>query len=151
MKIRGFELVKEDMRKNNVEPILPLRGTKISAGYDFSTPIDITIPPKSKKLIWTDVKSYMQENEVLSIHVRSSIGIKKGLRLANITGIIDADYFSNQDNDGNIGICFVNDTDEEVFLPRGERIAQGIFTPFLVSDNCNSDVDRIGGIGSTSK
>ncbi|MCD3216926.1 dUTP diphosphatase [Clostridium botulinum C] len=149
-KIRGFEVVREDMRKNkNVEIKLPQRGSKISAGYDFSTPIEVTIQPNESKLIWTDVKAYMQEGEVLIIDVRSSIGVKKGLMLSNTVGVIDADYYQNKDNDGNIGISLRNMSDKPVTLEAGERIAQGIFIPFLVADNGNTDKIREGGIGST--
>lgn len=150
MKIRGFESVSDSFKKNQVPTILPQRGTKTSAGYDFSTPVDVTIFPHEKTLIWTDVKAYMQEGEVLTLHVRSSIGIKKGLRLANITGIIDADYFNNPDNEGNIGISLYNDTNGIITLQTGERVAQGIFLPFLVADNGNTDNERVGGIGSTN-
>ena len=151
-KIRGFEVVSDSFRKHkDVEIKLPIRATKISAGYDFSSPISITIQPKSKEIIWTDVKSYMQEGEVLILDVRSSIGIKKGLMLANTIGIVDQDYFSNINNDGNIGICLYNMTDEPVHIEQFERIAQGIFIPFLVSDNGNTDEERTGGIGSTNK
>ena len=151
-KIRGFEVVSDSFRKHkDVEIKLPIRATKISAGYDFSSPISITIQPKSKEVIWTDVKSYMQEGEVLILDVRSSIGIKKGLMLANTIGIVDKDYFSNINNDGNIGICLYNMTDEPVHIEQFERIAQGIFIPFLVSDNGNTDEERTGGIGSTNK
>jgi len=151
-KIRGFEVVSDSFRKHkDVEIKLPIRATKTSAGYDFNSPISITIQPKSKEVIFTDVKSYMQEGEVLILDVRSSIGIKKGLMLANTIGIVDQDYFSNKDNDGNIGICLYNMTDKPVHIEQFERIAQGIFIPFLVSDNGNTDEERTGGIGSTNK
>jgi len=151
-KIRGFEVVSDSFRKHkDVEIKLPIRATKISAGYDFSSPISITIQPKSKEVIWTDVKSYMQKGEVLILDVRSSIGIKKGLMLANTIGVVDMDYFSNINNDGNIGICLYNMTDEPVCIEQFERIAQGIFIPFLVSDNGNTEEERKGGIGSTNK
>jgi len=151
-KIRGFEVVSDSFRKHkDVEIKLPIRATKISAGYDFSSPISITIQPKSKEVIWTDVKSYMQEGEVLILDVRSSIGIKKGLMLANTIGIVDMDYFSNINNDGNIGICLYNMTDKPVCIEQFERIAQGIFIPFLVSDNGNTDEERVGGIGSSGR
>jgi len=100
MRIRGFDFVcdKHSKYKEKVEftemPIilLPNRATKNSAGYDFYSPIDISIPPQTKMTVWTDIKSYMQDGEVLMLYVRSSIGIKKGLTLANGTGVIDADY-----------------------------------------------------------
>lgn len=150
-KIRGFEIVDDIHRKNEDEIILPTRGSKHSAGYDFYTPIPIRLQPNEKKTVWTDVKAYMQEGEVLKMYVRSSIGIKKGIILSNGTGIIDMDYYSNPDNDGNIGICLTNISGKEVYIEANDRIAQGIFIPFLVADNGNTEEERNGGIGSTGK
>lgn len=149
MKMRGFEIVKEEMRKTKGEITLPTRGSKISAGYDFYSPIDIILKPNEKTCIWSDVKAYMQEGEVLLLFVRSSIGIKKGLALSNGTGVIDADYYSNSSNDGNIGIALYNYSDKIVEIKKGERICQGVFVPFLEADNGNTDKKRVGGIGST--
>jgi dUTP pyrophosphatase len=148
-KIRGFELVSNEHRKFT-DVNLPLRGSQYSAGYDFYSNEEYIIQPGEQKVFWTDVKSYMQKGEVLKIFVRSSIGIKKGLKLANQVGVIDSDYFENPQTDGNIGICLWNPTKEEVLIEKGERIAQGIFQTFLESDNCNSLEERKGGIGSTN-
>ena len=149
-KIRGFKIVSDNHRKSQEEITLPTRGTSKSAGYDFYSPIDIEIQPNQKVCIWSDVKAYMQEGEVLLLFVRSSIGIKRGLRLSNSTGVIDSDYFSNEDNDGNIGIALHNYTDNVVTIEKGERVCQGVFIPFLVADNGNTDIERNGGIGSTN-
>jgi len=135
---RGFEEVSVEKRKGTKSAILPQRGTKSAAGYDFSTPLKVRIPAKSKETIWTNIKAYMQDEEVLLVYVRSSIGIKKGLTLANGTGVIDADYYNNENNEGNIGICLVNNTNEDIVLEENERIAQGVFIPYLISDNGNS-------------
>lgn len=147
---RGFEEVSFEQRKGTKNVILPQRGTKSAAGYDFSAPLKVIIPAKSKKTIWSNIKAYMQNEEVLLIYTRSSIGIKKGLTLANGTGVIDADYYNNEDNEGNIGICLVNNNDVDIVLEESERIAQGVFMPYLISDNGNSDVNRTGGIGSST-
>jgi dUTP pyrophosphatase len=153
MKTRGFEIVCDAKRKwpGNIYVQLPKRGTKDSAGYDIITPVNVLLKPGEQQIVWTDVKAYMQQGEVLMLFVRSSIGIKKGVVLANTTGIIDADYYSNPDNDGNIGMCLKNMSNQDVFFNAGERIGQLIFMPFLVSDNCNSDEERTGGVGSTNK
>lgn len=151
MKIRGFESVSDSFKKHNVPTILPQRGTKTSAGYDFYTLEDVDIAPHDQYTIWTDVKAYMQVGEVLIIAVRSSIGINKNLMLANTIGVIDQDYYSNPKNDGNIGICLYNNSNDTVILNAGERIAQGIFLPFLEADNGNTDNERDGGMGSTNK
>ena len=149
-RIRGFEVVKAEHRKNEgVEIQLPTRGSEDSAGYDFYAPHDVVIPANDKALIWTDVKAYMQDGEMLIALVRSSIGIKLGLMFANTVGIIDADYYENPSNDGNIGICLRNLTDKDISISKGERIAQGIFQSFLVADNGNTKKERVGGIGST--
>ena len=105
MKIRGFKIVSDNHRKSQEEITLPTRGTKKSAGYDFYSPINIQIQPNEKVCIWSDVKAYMQEGEVLLLFVRSSIGIKKNLMLCNGTGVIDSTYFNNADNEGNIMCC----------------------------------------------
>ena len=93
----------------------------------------------------------MGDNEVLLLFVRSSIGIKKGLRLSNSTGVIDSDYYSNVSNDGNIGIALHNYTSEVVRIEKGERVCQGVFVPFLTADTGNTDTVRNAGIGSTGK
>ena len=150
-RIRGFELVKEDAIQNKVKCILlPKRSTKNSAGYDFFLPKNVAILPHNTILLWTDVKAYMQEDEVLQLHIRSSIG-KRGIILSNCTGIIDSDYYSNPSNDGNIGIMLRNMSNEIVELMGGEKIMQGIFTKYLIADNDNATEERIGGIGSTGK
>lgn len=92
-RLRGFEEVEQQhLELPQVTTILPVRGDKGSAGYDFySKDEQVIIQPGQSHLFWTDVCAYMQEDEVLLIHVRSSIGIKKGLMLKNTTGIIDAE------------------------------------------------------------
>lgn len=149
-KTRGFEVVESWARHTDGLVLEPVRSTQKSAGYDFFLTEDIVLAPDNQVLVWTDIKAYMLDDEVLELHVRSSIGIKKNLMLANITGIIDADYYSNLNNDGNIGICLRNVGNEIVHLEKGERVAQGIFKKYLVADNCNHDGERLGGIGSTN-
>jgi dUTP pyrophosphatase len=147
-KQRGFEIVPHEYRKHpEVDIILPTRGDDRSAGYDFYLPQPVLITPGNKITIWTDVCSYMQPDEVLMLYVRSSIGIKKGLVLANGTGIIDSSYYPN-----NIGICLYNSSDEKVNLLRGDRIAQGIFMKYLTADNDEVlNKSRKGGFGSSGR
>ena len=150
---RGFKVVKDECRKHpEVEIKLPKRGTKNSAGYDICTPVDILIPSHGfSEPIQTDIKAYMGEDEVLKIYPRSSIGFKKKLMLVNTTGIIDSDYYENPDNDGNIGFAFYNMSDVDVLIKAGERVLQGIFTKYLVTEDDNADEVRTGGTGSTGK
>lgn len=149
MKSRGFEIVSEEFRKND-RAILPLRKTKNSAGYDFMIPYPVVIGPKESIIIWSDIKAYMLPDEVLQIYPRSSSAIKKDIIIKNIVGIVDSDYYSNDSNDGNIGLFLSNIGTETRCLSEGEGIAQGIFVKYLVADNCNSGDTRIGGVGSTN-
>ena len=112
----------------------------------------MVIEPHSSVLIWTNIKAYMADNEVLQLHVRSSVGIKKGLMLKNVTGIVDSDYYGNESNDGNIGLALYNTGDEAVVIQKGNRLVQGIFTKYLTVDNDTFLKDeRTGGIGSSGK
>lgn len=148
MKKRGFEIVKEEMRKHiGVDINLPTRGTSKAMAYDFYSPIDLTIEVGEIGKVWTDVKAYMQDSEALILNVRSSMGGK--VMLANTQGWIDADYFENDSNDGNIGLFLKNIGCEPFIIKAGDRIGQGMFIPFLVADNGNTDNIRGGGFGST--
>ena len=149
MKIRGFEVVKDEKRKTEGKIILPTRGTSKWMAYDFYSNVDITIEPNKIGKIWTDVKAYMGNTECLILNVRSSMGGK--FMLANTQGWIDADYYSNPNNDGNIGIFLKNISDEPITIKKGERVAQGAFFNFLEADNGNTDNERVGGFGSTNK
>ena len=139
--VRGFLKVNEEL-----DTKLPERQTKASAGYDFYVIEDVEIPAYGTVMLPTNVKAYMQEDEVLKLYARSSLAIKRGLILQNTTGIIDSDFFPHE-----IKVALRNTTDKPVTLLKNERCAQGIFLKYLVSDNGNLDNTRDGGIGSTKK
>lgn len=144
--MRKFEIVKDapfDVK-------LPKRSTKNSCGYDFFAPYRFAIAPGETIVVDTYVKAKMPEGEFLKIVGRSSFGVKRALDIA-CSGIIDADYYGNPDNDGNISVAFYNRGKEPQQIEEGERICQGIFIPFHVTDNDDADGERIGGIGSTGK
>ena len=69
--------------------------------------------------------------------------------LVNTTGIIDSDYYENPDNDGNRGFAFYNMSDVDVLIKAGERVLQGIFVNYLITEDDNADEVRTGGTGST--
>ena len=155
-KIRGFEVVS----KKDVKPLsahfeeikIPTRADQGSAGYDFYSCEDARIEVGQQHIFWTNIKAYMQQDEVLQIFPRSSVGVKLGLMLANTVGIIDSTYYENPDNDGNIGIVLKNMGKEPVTILAGDRIAQGVFMKYLVTDNdVAMATERTGGFGSSGK
>ncbi len=152
MKTRGFEIAKgyEDKNIN-----LPVRKTKSSAGYDFEAAEDTVVPKFTNgvkpTLIKTGIKAYMQDDEVLYLFNRSSNPKKKGLVLCNSVGVVDADYYGNTDNDGNIMFAFYNVGEEDITIKKGEAIGQGVFQKYLVVDDDQAEGTRTGGFGSTDK
>ena len=149
-KVRGFEVVENWARKNK-EVIMPLRKTKYSAGYDFLAPYSFDIMPDETVVIVTDIKVYMLPDEYLKIVPRSSLGMKKDTIIKNLVGVIDYDYYNNSSTGGNIKIGLKNIGEEPQYFEKEEGLVQGIFTKYLVADNCNVDEVRKGGIGSTNK
>ena len=143
---RGFEKVSGYEYVN-----LPKRKTKQSAGYDIESAVNVVITPGETKLIPTGLKVYMDENEWLGIHIRSSLAIKYGLILANSVAVIDSDYYNNPDNEGHIMLPIRNVSGMPYTVKKGDRIAQGIFHRYYKVDNDSADGDRTGGIGSTGK
>ena len=149
---RGFKIAK-GFEESGIN--LPVRKTKLSAGYDFEAAEDTVIPAFkpgiAPTLIKTGIKAYMEEDEVLYLYNRSSNPKKKGLILANSVGVIDADYYGNPDNDGHIMFAFFNIKDEDITIKKGEAIGQGVFQKYLTIDNDQAGGERTGGFGSTSK
>ena len=98
-----------------------LEQLNIQQGYDFYSPIDIVIEPNSIKMIWTDIKSQFEADEVLLLCVISGMG-KNGIMLANTLGAIDSDYYSNSGNDGNLGFRLYNFSNENYVIKVGDKI-----------------------------
>ena len=157
---------------------LPYRATKYSAGYDFEVAEDIVIPsafkelkkiatePHSKidlsdmeqltkslgirpTLVPTGIKCKLEDNKYLKLAVRSSLPLKSWLILANGEGLIDADYFGNADNDGEIFFQLINLGPIDIQLHRGDRIGQGVILEYFITEDDHPGGIRTGGLGST--
>ena len=70
------------------DAVLPKRATAYSAGYDFVAPNDFIVHAGGSFVatLKTGIKARMEPDEFLMICIRSSLGIKWGLALANGTG-----------------------------------------------------------------
>lgn len=174
-KIRGFEIVTKYKDK---ELSLPIRATSGSAGYDIAAAENITIPSiwnvlskneglqamevdtvveenkdyLKSRLVPTGIKAYMPENEYLMLVNRSSNPLKNNLSLPNGIGIIDSDYYNNPNNEGEIFVQLINYGLEDYTIEKGDRIAQGIFTPYYTVDQESDNLgNRVGGFGSSGK
>lgn len=131
--------------------ILPKRGTKCSAGYDFFAIEEFTIKPGEVKKVPTGYKMMCGEDEMLMIVVRSSMGFKYNVRMTNQVGIIETDYYNNENNEGHMWVALQNHGEKDYHVKKGEAYAQGIFTKFLtVDDEDKIEGKRKGGFGSTN-
>ena len=133
------------------EYVLPKRATKFSAGYDFFSLCDYVTHPGEVMRIPTGVKVIMNDDEVLCLFVRSSMGFKYNVRLTNQVGIIDKDYFDNPDNEGHMWVSLQNHGNSDFIIHKGDAFCQGVFMKYLVTDDDISTGNRVSGIGSTSK
>lgn len=157
--MRKFEKISEEQFKKDFadfdtkysEIILPVRKTMYSAGYDFYLPFDIMLESNQIIRIPTGIKVQMNEDEFLGIYVRGSIGFKYNIRMCNQVGIVDADYYNNNDNEGHIFIKLQNESEKNVSLKKGDRIVQGIFQKYYIVDDDDAEEKRKGGFGSTNR
>ena len=151
----SFEQFKKDIKddKELYDSIeLPKRSTEKSAGYDIKSMEDGIIKPGEYKRFKTGLKVSMNEDEVLYIYSRSSLGYKYGVTMVNSVGVIDADFYNNIDNEGHFSVCLINHGESDFEVKIGDRIAQGIFMKYLTVDNEEKIMTkRTGGFGSTNK
>ena len=131
---------------------LPQKGSKKAAGYDFFNPEEVTIQPHTVTYVKTGIKALFPDDMVLLLFNRSSNPKKKNLILINGVGVVDADYYNNEDNEGEIAFAFYNISAVPVILQKGEKLGQGMFTNYKdVTNYTEEDVEeRKGGFGSTN-
>ena len=146
--MRKFEIAKGFEDRGVV---LPQRKTAKSAGYDIIalTDEDVFVYPGMSVNLETGVKACMEDDEVMLLFIRSSLGIKQGLTLSNSCAVIDADYYNNPDNDGHFILNIINTGNSVQRIPARSRVAQAVFVKYLTVDDDNATGERIGGIGST--
>jgi dUTP pyrophosphatase len=180
VKKRGFEIVERYQHQNLNLPKRQTKnaaGYDIEAAEDFTlpsiwqfnfikilhvlntakaglTPEQTAAAQQTLKpfLVPTGIKAYMQSDEVLILANRSSGPLKRRLILPNGIGVIDADYYNNPDNEGEIYFQLINYGVSAVHIKKGERLGQGIFVPFLKSDDDQDNGQaRLGGFGSSGR
>ncbi len=151
----SFKQFKKDVsndKKLYESIILPTRSTSNSAGYDIRSIESGIIKPGEAKVFNTGLKVCMNSDEVFYLYIRSSLGYKYNVTMANSVGVIDADYYNNEDNEGHFKVKLINHGDKDFEVKVNDRIAQGVFMKYLTVDEEEKiDNKRKGGIGSTNK
>ena len=152
-KISKETYIKEFGSEVNYDKIeIPTRSTKHSAAYDIRSMDEVTIKPGCDSVIRTGLKVCMNDEEVFYIYSRSSLGYKYNVSLVNSVGVIDSDYYNNIDNEGHFKVKLINNGKKDFNIKIGDRIAQGVFMKYLVTDDEKEiTATRMGGIGSTDR
>ncbi|MBQ0036667.1 MAG: dUTP diphosphatase [Firmicutes bacterium] len=161
MEIAKFEKVSEKQFKQDLSSLIgdvevnyedikmPVRATKGSAGYDFCSPVSVTIKANESLRIPTGIRCKIDEGYVLSLYPRSSLGFKYQMGLLNTVGIIDSDYY-NADNEGHIIVGVINRGNKDLVISKGDRFVQGLFTQYYLAYEEENTNERHGGFGSTN-
>lgn len=131
---------------------LPERGSLAAAGYDLFADVaeEVELLPHATRMIGTGIAMAIPEGYFGGIYARSGLAAKEGLRPANCTGIVDADYR------GEIKVALHNDGENAQKICPGQKIAQLVVQPFLpISFEEVKTLDEtergVGGFGSTGK
>ena len=142
------------IKRLNPQVPLPFYATQGSAAMDLTAVCPnegIVIEPMQRVLIPTGIAVALPSADYVGLlFARSSLGVKKGVALANGVGVIDADYR------GEICVALVNLSNETVVIQNGERIAQLAVMPIArvqieEVDTLDETLRGAGGFGSTGQ
>jgi len=133
---------------------LPAYATPGSAGLDLSACIDapLTIKPGETQLINTGIALHIADPQLAAVILpRSGLGHKHGIVLGNLVGLIDSDY------QGPLMVSCWNRSQQEFTINIGERIAQLVFVPIVLTqfelvddfDTSHRGEDGFGSSGRT--
>ncbi len=131
---------------------LPERGSVSAAGYDLFADVgkETEVPPHETVMIGTGLALAVPEGYFGGIFARSGLSAKEGLRPANCTGVVDADYR------GEVKVALHNDGNNARKILPGQKIAQLVILPFLPvsfveTEQLEETARGAGGFGSTGK
>ena len=129
---------------------VPTRGSEYAAGYDLYAATDepMNILAHTTQLVKTGLAFELPDGYFGAIFARSGLASKKGLRPANCVGVVDSDYR------GEVMVALHNDTDNDVTIDAGERIAQLVLMPYVnmtfeEAEELDNTQRGEGGFGST--
>ena len=138
--------------KIGTEIPLPYYATAGAAALDLHacTEGETVISPNGRVMIPTGIAVAIPEGHVGIMAVRSSMGAKNGINLANGIGVIDSDYR------GELRVTLHNTTDTAYTVQSGDRIAQLMVIPVTcppieVVDELPATERGEGGFGSTGR
>lgn len=129
---------------------MPTRAHDFDGGLDFYAMNDVWLRPQGSEFFDTGVHIAVPRGYVGLVKSRSGLMRKNSI---DTDGTIDADYT------GSIGITLINHSGADVYIKRGDRIAQLVIVPCLLPRTEDFElVDELeetergnGGFGSTGR
>jgi len=142
-----------NVRVSRIDKSLPLPEyqTKGAVAFDFITRETTVIEPKSIALVPGNLVVEIPEGYMLVVASRSSTPRRKNLFIPHGFGIIDNDHCGPEDE---IRVQVYNNSNKEVTVEKGERIAQGLFVRVDKAKLIESDLSHNktrGQFGSTGE
>ena len=129
---------------------MPKRATVGSAGYDICTPYDVDLEPGEEANIPTGLKCKINNGWALFALPKSGLGFKYYTRLANTIGLIDEDYYNNENNEGHMWVKIRNEGSKPLHIDCGKGMCQMVFLPYGITYDDEAEGIREGGFGSTN-
>ena len=128
------------------EARIPTRGSPRSAGYDLYSAVNITLEPRGKVIVTTDLIISVPEGTYGRIAPRSGLAANHSIHVG--AGVVDEDYR------GIIKIILFNHSDIPFLIKEGDRVAQliceKIISPDLLEVTSLGDTERgKNGFGSS--
>jgi len=145
---KSFNPNQVSVQKVESSAILPAYGSNGAAGADLCAVHDAVIPTAQQRIVATGVAISLPPHTGARIEDRSSLATKHMLSV--VGGRIDSDYR------GEILVALYNRGINEVYLQKGERIAQLVIHPiiraeFHAVDSLDQTERGQGGFGSTGR
>lgn len=126
-----------------------------AAGFDFHADLGEKgapqlINPGETVLIGTGLAFAVPKGYEMQIRARSSMALKKGLKVQNSPGTVDSDYR------GEVHVMLHNNSGQLQMVSHGDRIGQGLIkevppVEFEVVEELDETARGAGGYGSTGK
>jgi deoxyuridine 5'-triphosphate nucleotidohydrolase len=126
------------VKRLSAHAILPVRGSKLAAGYDLAAAHDKLIPAHGKGLVMTDLAISLTPGTYGRVAPRSGLAANKFIDTG--AGVIDADYR------GNVGVLLFNHGDEDFVVKPGDRVAQ-----LIIEQICTPEVREVEDLADTER
>ncbi|KKR00189.1 MAG: Deoxyuridine 5'-triphosphate nucleotidohydrolase [Candidatus Nomurabacteria bacterium GW2011_GWD2_39_12] len=119
--------MKIKIKKLDSSTVIPCYAHRGDAGMDFYSRNTVHFLPSEQKCVYTGIAIEIPEGYVGLIWDKSSISFKFGLKV--IGGVIDSGH------EKEVFIFMINNSNKEVVLEKGQKVAQMIIQKFEICDN----------------